>query len=144
VDVVLRMALRLRWYPRHLLAIALTAAMILLGRWQWDVAQSQRGGLQNLLYSFQWWALGLVIVYGWWRLLRDDTYGRPSAGAADRAAAAPAPALIDDDWAPISASSVELIDRQLADAEDADETDDEMAAYNKYLEKLNARSQRSH
>jgi hypothetical protein len=144
VDVVLRTALRLRWYPRHLLALVLIAGMILLGRWQWDVAQSQRGGLQNLLYSFQWWALGLVILYGWWRLLRDDTYGRPAAGAAERAAAAPTPALIDDDWTPVGTSSAELINLQLATTEEPDDTDDEMAAYNKYLEKLNARSQRSH
>jgi DNA-binding transcriptional regulator of glucitol operon len=140
------MAFRLRWYPRHLLALVLFAGMILLGRWQWDVAQSQRGGLQNLLYSFQWWALGLVVVYGWWRLLRDDTYGRPAPGEADRIAATPSPALVDDDWTPASTASVDLIDQQFATLVESGETDavdDEMLEYNKYLEKLNKRSERS-
>jgi DNA-binding transcriptional regulator of glucitol operon len=140
------MAFRLRWYPRHLLTIVLVAAMVLLGRWQWDVAQSERGGLQNLLYAFQWWALGLVILYGWWRLLRDDTYGRPAPGEADRVAAAPSPALVDDDWAPLSTSSADLIELQLMNLSatgESDDTDDEMREYNRYLDKLNKRSERT-
>ncbi len=60
-----------------MLALVLIAALILLGRWQWDVSESSRGGLQNLLYAFQWWAMAAMVVYGWWRLLRDDAYGRP-------------------------------------------------------------------
>ena len=59
VDTVVRTAFRLRWLPRHVLALVLIAALILLGRWQWDVSESPRGGLQNLLYAFQWWAMAV-------------------------------------------------------------------------------------
>jgi hypothetical protein len=69
---------------------------------------------------------------------------RPAgSGSAERAAVAPTPTLLEDDWTPALTSSADLVVQQLATTEDRDETDDEMAAYNKYLEKLNARSQRS-
>ena len=86
MDPVVRTAFRLRWLPRHVLALVLIAALILLGRWQWDVSESQRGGLQNLLYAFQWWAMAAMVVYGWWRLLRDDATAdqRPASTTARR------------------------------------------------------------
>ena len=118
----------MRWLPRHVLALALIAALILLGRWQWDVSESARGDLQNLLYAFQWWAMALMVGYGWWRLLRDDAYGRPAVGTARVADGG--------SWAedgPAFASA--------ATSEPEPEPDPELDDYNDYLSRLNARSE---
>ena len=140
VDTVVRTAFRLRWWPRHVLALVLIAALILLGRWQWDVSESSRGGLQNLLYAFQWWAMAAMVVYGWWRLLRDDAYGRPPARITPPRAvlsASEATWNFDEFGAPDAFASLTA---QTADDRDPDP---ELAEYNDYLTKLNARSERA-
>jgi hypothetical protein len=142
VDTVVRTAFRLRWLPRHVLALVLIAALILLGRWQWDVSESPRGGLQNLLYAFQWWAMAGMVVYGWWRLLRDDVYGRPAAGLTTaRRVMTPDDSSWDTfDIAPSGIDAFASLTPQTADDRDPDP---ELADYNDYLARLNARSERA-
>jgi hypothetical protein len=137
---VVRTAFRLRWLPRHVLALVLIAALILLGRWQWDVSESQRGGLQNLLYAFQWWAMAGMVVYGWWRLLRDDAYGRPAAGltTAHRVMTAD-----DSSWDIFDITTPGTDAFASLKAQTADDPDPELADYNDYLSRLNARSERA-
>lgn len=36
----------------------------------------------NLMYAFQWWMFAGFAVYVFWRMLRDEVYGRPGAAAA--------------------------------------------------------------
>ena len=130
------MAFTLRWFPRHLAMLVIVTAFSLLGRWQWDVSNSQRGGLQNLLYAFQWWAMAAIVIYGWWRLLHDAVHGRP----------APKQPILTvpegETWAlPRRAdASSELVETRDAAAE-PDETDEELARYNEYLAALNRRAQ---
>jgi len=136
--------------------LVLVATLSLLGRWQWDVSESQRGGLQNLLYAFQWWFMAAMVIYGWWRLLHDDAHpnarsvaqaasGRTTAGVAGvRLAGA---GLVDDDGWPARVSTSDLIDAQLATADSettAGETDEDLARYNEYLAHLNQRAERAH
>lgn len=136
VDAVVRMAFTLRWLPRHLAMLVIVVSFSLLGRWQWDVSNSARGGLQNLLYAFQWWAMAAMVIYGWWRLLRDAVHGRPVPKRP--------PAAVSDaeSWAvPARArASSGLVEAQLAD-DRPDETDEELARYNEYLAALNRRAQ---
>lgn len=137
------MAFTLRWIPRHLAMLIIVTAFSLLGRWQWDVSNSARGGLQNWLYAFQWWVMAAIVIYGWWRLLHDDVHGRPAPKPA------PAPLAADSSWTATRAAtwttpgrrvaSSELIDAQLA--QEPDETDEELARYNEYLAALNRRAQ---
>jgi DNA-binding transcriptional regulator of glucitol operon len=137
VDIVVRTAFRLRWLPRHVLALILIAALILLGRWQWDVSESQRGGLQNLLYAFQWWAMAAMVVYGWWRLLRDDVYGRPAAGLTTaRRVMTPD----DSSWDTFDINAPAII---AAREQEEREPDPELVEYNHYLLRLNARAERA-
>jgi hypothetical protein len=131
----------LRWLPRHVLAVVLIAALILLGRWQWDVSESQRGGLQNLLYAFQWWAMAAMVVYGWWRLLRDDAYGRPAAHVA------PARSVLalasDAEWDLPEFGQPDAFASLTAQTAGDRDPDPELAEYNDYLTRLNARSERA-
>jgi DNA-binding transcriptional regulator of glucitol operon len=127
------MAFTLRWLPRHLAMLIIVAAFSLLGRWQWDVSNSARGGLQNLLYALQWWTMAAIIIYGWWRLLHDAVHGRPEPKLPVATGASAWP-----HHRPLPSS--ELIDAQLAN-EELDETDEELARYNEYLASLNRRAE---
>jgi len=80
-----RMAFTLRWLPRHLAMLIIVAAFSLLGRWQWDVSNSARGGLQNLLYALQWWVFGILAIYIWWRWCQEQLHPR-EGDPADRSA----------------------------------------------------------
>jgi DNA-binding transcriptional regulator of glucitol operon len=139
VDGVVRTAFRARWLPRHVLALLLIATLILLGRWQWDVSESQRGSLQNLLYAFQWWAMALMVGYGWWRLLRDDAHGRPAPKLTTVKAVLNAD---DAGWPSFGLDSVGALSEEAQAAEDR-ESDPELADYNDYLSRLNARAERA-
>ncbi len=133
---MVRKALTLRWMPRHLAMLGIVAAFSLLGRWQWDVSNSARGGLQNLLYAFQWWAMAAIVIYGWWRLLHDAVHGRPVPKRA------PAPTAEDESWTTPARNltSSGIVGAEVAN-EQPDETDEELARYNEYLAALNRRAQ---
>lgn len=137
---------------RHLLALLGVTGLVLLGRWQWDVSGSGRGGLQNLLYALQWWAVAVGVIYGWWRLLRDDALGRRAGGspgqspAVSQAGHASSPGDGDPVWGQHADPSTSgLIDAQLAkpDHTVTSAAEDELAAYNRYLAWLNTRSERA-
>lgn len=136
---MLRTAVRPRWLLRHVLAVVLIAALILLGRWQWDVSESQRGSLQNLLYAFQWWAMALMVGYGWWRLLRDDAYGRPAPKLTTVKAVLNAD---DAGWQSFGLDAASGLNAEAQIAQDR-ESDPELAEYNDYLSRLNDRAQRA-
>jgi DNA-binding transcriptional regulator of glucitol operon len=123
------------------LALVLIAALILLGRWQWDVSESPRGGLQNLLYAFQWWAMAAMVVYGWWRLLRDDAYGRPAARVAT---ARNTVSVADGGWDFPQFGDTDSFASLTPQTADDRDPDPELAEYNDYLTRLNARSERAH
>ena len=136
MERVLRTALRAKWLPRHVFALLAIAGLALLGRWQWNVSESDRGSLQNSFYAFQWWAMALMVGYGWWRLLRDDAHGRP----VPRVAAAAVMTSDDSAWAATEKFQPEqAIDPQVDDPE----SDRELADYNRYLSWLNTRSERA-
>lgn len=130
------MAFTLRWLPRHLAMLVIVTAFSLLGRWQWDVSNSARGGLQNLLYALQWWVMAAIVIYGWWRLLHDAVHGRPVPKRA------PARTAEDESWTTPTRrlTASERVDPQLGN-DQPDEADEELARYNDYLAALNRRAQ---
>lgn len=130
--------------------VVLVVTLSLLGRWQWDVSET-RGGLQNLLYAFQWWFVAAMVIYGWARLMHDEAHPKEAAEkrAAKMRAPATGPALVSTDdagtWGQ-RVSTSELIDAQLATADASaapGESDAELAEYNQYLAWLNERAQRA-
>lgn len=64
-------ALRPGWIVLHVFTVAAVVAMILLGRWQWDVSQRKHFDLQNFGYSIQWWLFSAFALFLWWRIVRD-------------------------------------------------------------------------
>jgi hypothetical protein len=61
-----------RWFGLHLVVLAVSVAMILLGRWQLDVSNTKHFDLQNFGYALQWWAFTAFGLLLWLRFMRDQ------------------------------------------------------------------------
>jgi DNA-binding transcriptional regulator of glucitol operon len=62
---------RPRWLAVHLIAVAVVAATVLLGRWQLDVSNSRHFDLQNFGYTLQYWTFAAFAIFFWCRIIRD-------------------------------------------------------------------------
>jgi hypothetical protein len=107
-----------RWLVRHLVAIALIVAFVLLGLWQLDRAEA--GNKLSYAYTFEWPFFAAFVVFFWWRMLQMELHP-------------PKPAEVVDD---------ELQRPPPAPPVDPDE-DPEMAAYNRYLASLYEKDRQS-
>jgi hypothetical protein len=116
-----------RWLARHALALVLVAACLRLGWWQWERAGAAGGNVQNLAYALQWPLFAGFVVFAWWRMLRYEL--RPPTPE-------PAPPT---ETAPDGRRTVE-VRRRYAPPVPEDEPDEQLAAYNRYLARLNARA----
>jgi hypothetical protein len=148
VEAVLRVFLSRRWLGWHLLLVAGLTVLILLGRWQWVRAQSQVGTLQNLGYAFEWWLFAGLAVYGWWREMWADARAAARGEPMERTLGPTAVTAGLGRSAAPGASSRELAlgggdgGAHVAEDQAEDEVDHEVAAYNEYLARLNARYNR--
>ncbi len=115
----MRRLLSPRWLAGHVLALAAAAVMLLLGRWQWHRAQHTHS-LQNWSYAVEWVLFAVFTIVAYVRIARDEVGGDDAPPAA-RTPRAGAPA--------VSVAAV------------TDEEDPELAAYNRYLAELTARSE---
>ncbi len=104
--------------------MAVVVAFALLGRWQWSRADA--GNARSYGYAFEWPLFAAFAVFWWWRTLRLELHP-PAPADEPRAGSAPD--------RPSRQASV------LARAED-DESDPELAAYNRRLAWLNEQDQR--
>lgn len=104
----------------HIVVIAVSVTMVLLGRWQWRVAHVHHGSVQNYAYAFQWWAFTAFVLFMWARVLRDQIRRRPAVAAKPVAEPAP-PAEYRRYVMPTSQDAPPISD------------DPELAAYNDYL-----------
>ena len=103
------------WLALHVLALAATAFMVGLGRWQW-----QRGAaldrLQNYSYAIEWWLFAAFAVFLWVKTMADSLEDRVEEDEPAPVVVVPPPSPDEDD-------------------------DPELAAYNAHLRALHARSQ---
>ncbi|TDP97108.1 hypothetical protein [Labedaea rhizosphaerae] len=102
------------------LCVLALAASVALAWWQWNRFESASGTFQNLGYVLQWPLFGLFPAFAvWrWRRLRHAEEAKPEPEPAPPPAPRPAPKSVVQD-----------------------EPDDELAAYNRFLAKLNERDQ---
>jgi DNA-binding transcriptional regulator of glucitol operon len=109
---VLRRLLTPRWLLGLVLTLAAAGAMVRLGQWQLGRGQD-RHSLQNYAYAVEWALFAAFAVFCFYKLIREaDLPPEDPAEKPDVVLAPPAP---------------------------ADEPqDDELAAYNAYLARLNA------
>ena len=111
----MRRLLTPKWLAWHAFALVAAVVMVRLGLWQWHRSESTHSA-QNLGYALQWPAFAIFAVAVWFRTCRDAV--RPPADAPKtRKTTAPEPAAA---VVPVT-----------------DEEDPELAAYNRYLARLN-------
>ncbi|MFD0691728.1 hypothetical protein [Actinomadura fibrosa] len=109
------------WLGLHLLAIVLCASFLGFGWWQYDRAQA--GNDRSWAYTFEWPIFAIFVIVMWVKMIRDERDG----------VAPPAPQVIEE---PAEAAVTrEIIRRQ-------EEEDPALAAYNRYLARLNAETHR--
>lgn len=110
---MLRRLLTVRWLVALVVTLAGAAGMVRLGMWQLGRGE-ERNSIQNYSYAVEWVLFAAFAVFCFVKLLRDD-------GTSDEGAQDPALSVV--------------VPPQAAEPEPAD---DELAAYNAYLARLNA------
>jgi hypothetical protein len=99
------------WIGLHLVAIVLIGVFMLAGWWQ--LARAQQGNLQSWAYVIEWPMFAVFVVAMWVRMVRDELRGDvEDPGTVTPARAAPYVEIDDED-------------------------DEELAAYNRRLARLN-------
>jgi DNA-binding transcriptional regulator of glucitol operon len=114
----MRRLLAPKWLAWHAFALVATFAMLRLGLWQWHRSEATHSA-QNLGYALQWPAFAVFAVVVWFRVCRDVVRPPQDAPPATNSKRRPAPE------APAAVVAV------------TDEEDPELAAYNRYLARLN-------
>lgn len=113
---MLRRLLTVRWLVALVVTLAGAAGMVRLGMWQLGRGEA-RNSIQNYSYAVEWVLFAAFTVFCFVKLLRDEG--------------------TEDD--PADATVSELMPRPAPAAHTADEEpDEELAAYNAYLARLNA------
>jgi hypothetical protein len=126
---VLRLVFSPRWIMWHLLTLGAMVTCGLLSAWQWGRAESATGSLLNIGYGLQWPLFAVFFGVMWFRMLRLEVR-RLAGEQPDIAAPPPVPAPSEPEGpSPFTPrpEGVEPI---------TDETDPELAAYNRMLAAL--------
>jgi hypothetical protein len=122
---VLRLLLSPRWIIWHLLTLGAMVTCGLLAAWQWGRAESATGSLLNVGYGLQWPLFAVFFGVMWYRMLRLEV--RRLAGEQPEEAAPPPPPP------PVPAGPSPFTPRPAGVEPITDETDPELAAYNRML-----------
>jgi len=134
---VRRVILSLRWLALHMLAVVLVAVCLRLGWWQWD--RAGEGSARSLGYALEWPGFAAFVVLVWGYLVRDalrtHRNGGRIAGPARDQRVPDTDGARDDAEAELMPPDPALT---AARAEAVHEQNDELAAYNDYLARLNA------
>ncbi|MCK9920843.1 hypothetical protein MXD61_02795 [Frankia sp. AgPm24] len=130
VESVRRLFFAPSWIARHLLALALVALFIRMGIWQFTKGESAQGTMQNLFYGVEWPVFAVFVVYWWFRMIKEalsppDLEG-PQWGVGGRIAPE-TPHQLGAGGPRMLTAGGSLV---------ADDEDEEVAAYNRYLAAL--------
>ena len=140
VNTVRKILLSPKWWGLHLFVVVLVLVFLRLGLWQWHRAQSPSGGLQNWAYAFQWPIFAVFGVVLYWKTLKIEIEGE-----ADETGESPRPLTSRFAAPPLPEPAIEhragVRIGISAPAGVIDEDDEEVAIYNAYLARLNAKAQ---
>lgn len=106
------------WLGIHLLAVVLFFSFLAFGWWQFERATA--GNARSWGYTFEWPLFAIFVIVMWVKMVRDEL----KAPAAEAAEAEPAEPVTRK-------TEAELI-------KEAEEEDPALAAYNRYLARLNS------
>jgi hypothetical protein len=137
------------WWSRraiglHVAVVVSVPGFFVLGWWQLHRALS--GNDLSWVYTFEWPFFAAYAVWMWWKLVHDDSAVRATAvdgGGDDMPASVVAPAESGMRDGPGSAGAASD-GRQGPPFDPYDESDPELAAYNRYLAGLHASDRAEH
>lgn len=116
------------WIVRHVAMVVLVVGFLALGWWQ--IGRAASGNSLSWAYAFEWPIFAGFVVFVWWREVRHALRG---PAAAEPAATPPAPSGSTTRPGVRRPVRVARVPVPAADDEDTD-----LAAYNRYLQWLNA------
>ncbi|WP_245973950.1 hypothetical protein [Thermomonospora umbrina] len=109
------------WLGLHALAVALCSAFLVFGWWQ--LSRAQEGNDRSWAYVFEWPIFAVFVIVMWVKMIRDE---------------------LNDDGVPKPKLPLEPAEPPAKDAiiKLHEEDDEDLAAYNRYLARLNAEPHR--
>jgi DNA-binding transcriptional regulator of glucitol operon len=110
------------WLGLHVLAIVLVTAFLGFGWWQ--LQRAEAGNMRSWGYTFEWPLFAIFVIVMWIKMIYDEVHAEEKDEAGGEETEAP------------TLTAVAAQDAQNG----AD--DPELAAYNRYLARLNAEAQR--
>jgi hypothetical protein len=141
----MRRFLSFRWLGLHAAMVVIVAGFLALGWWQ--LRRAEGGNALSWGYTFEWPLFAGFVVVFWIKAMRDElreAQARDGAPAPPGAAAAPASPT---EAAPLPARLRGGPAAPAGDVPDGaaqpDDDDEELAAYNAYLSRLNAEASRT-
>jgi hypothetical protein len=120
------------WLGLHALAVLLITAFLAAGYWQ--LQRAGAGNMRSWAYAFEWPLFAVFVAAMWVKMIHDELTGKVAAGEAEpgRAGGRESPGSPGDLGETAGAGRIG-VDDALDDADDP-----ELAAYNRYLARLNA------
>ncbi len=143
----MRRFLSLRWLGLHTAMVAIVAGFLALGWWQ--LTRAEGGNALSWGYTFEWPLFAGFVVVFWIKAMRDELHEAQARDGRRADSAAPAePVALPDGLRPgrtagqRAHSADQSTQRAGQDVVD-DHEDEELAAYNAYLDRLNAEASRT-
>ena len=118
-----RFAVKPKWLVGHVLVVALSVTMVLLGHWQLTVSEHKGFSLQNFGYALQWWAFTAFALGFWAKIVHDHATGKKSEAQPPDPEPEPAEPITYRRYVPPDRSATV-------------DDDPEIARYNEYLASL--------
>jgi hypothetical protein len=138
----MRRFLSLRWLGLHAAMVIIVVGFLALGWWQ--LTRAEGGNALSWGYTFEWPLFAGFVVVFWIKAMRDELHeaqARDRAQAPDRAQGPPAERAVPVSLpAGLRTSGGAALD---GDGEGEQREDEELAAYNAYLGRLNAEASRT-
>jgi hypothetical protein len=117
-----------KWVMVHIAVVVVVAVFLRLGWWQ--VTRAAGGNMLSFGYALQWPAFAVFVVFVWIKEMRQARRG-PGAGTVGTDERS-------DEGARRGGRTVPARTRARASEASADDSDEELVAYNRYLAWLNA------
>jgi hypothetical protein len=128
------------WWTKRAIGLHITVVVVVptfLGLFWWQVQRVRQGNTLSWAYVFEWPFFTGYAVYLWWKLVHDQP--EQASGSHDAAVQVHAPrAGATDAGAGVTPAADAGKTGGGLRAQTADQDDEELAAYNRYLAELNA------
>jgi hypothetical protein len=122
----------LGWLGLHALAVLLITAFLAAGYWQ--LQRAGAGNMRSWAYAFEWPLFAVFVAAMWVKMIHDELTGKTAGGAEpDRAGGGAGGRGSPGDPGETAGTGRTGVDDAFDDADDP-----ELAAYNRYLARLNA------